>query len=99
MNEYRIPDGQGRDRKKHATKLDRYPTALIDEIYLDNAKDYLRFLPKDLPKTFTSSDFCRLSNCKLHIAQRALNVLTKLGIFRVIGKDGRKNKYEISDFS
>ena len=99
VNEYRIPDGQGRDRKKHATKLDRYPTALIDEIYLDNAKDYLRFLPKDLPKTFTSSDFCRLSNCKLHIAQRALNVLTKLGIFRVIGKDGRKNKYEISDFS
>lgn len=99
VNEYRIPDGQGKDKKKHATKLDQYPTSLIDEIYLDNAKDYLRFLPKDLPKTFTSSDFCRYANCKLYVAQRALNILTKLGIFRVVGKEGKKNKYEILDFS
>lgn len=99
VNEYRILDGQGKDKKKRATKLDRYPTALIDEIYLENKKDYLRFLPKDLPKVFTSSDFCRLSKCKLFVAQRALNILTKLGIFCVIGKEGRKNKYEILNFS
>ena len=99
VNEYRIPDGYGKDKKKRATKLDRYPTALVNEIYLDNAKDYLRFLPSNLPKTFTSFDFCKVSKCKLYVAQRALNILTKIGIVRIVGKDGKKNKYEIFDFS
>lgn len=99
VNEYRIPDGQGKDKKKHATKLDCYPTALIDEIYLENEKDYLRFLPKDLPKVFTALDFSRASKCKLFVAQRAVNILTKIGLLHVIGKDGRKNKYEILNFS
>ena len=99
VNEYRIPDGQGKDKKKRATKLDRYPTALVDEIYLETAEDYLRFLPKDLPEIFTSAEFSRIARCRLFVAQRALNILTKLGLLQVIGKDGRRNQYKILDFS
>lgn len=99
VNEYRAQDGYGKDKKKRATKLDCLPVSLQDEFYLENPEDYRRFLPKTLPKIFTSSDFCLAANCKLFIAHRALNILTKIGLLHIVGKDGRKNKYEILDFS
>jgi len=99
VNEYRIQDGYGKDRKKRATKLDSVPVDLKDEFYLEKKEDYLRFLPKDLPEIFTSSDFGSASKCKLYIAQRALNILTKIGLLVIIGKDGKKNLYKILSFS
>ena len=97
VNEYRILDGYGKDRKKHATKLDRYPTALIDEIYLEKAEDYRRFLPSDLPEKFSSSDFRIAAKCDLFTAQRALNIFSKLGLVRISGKKGRQKMYAVSD--
>ncbi|MBQ3489292.1 MAG: hypothetical protein IJA86_01715 [Clostridia bacterium] len=98
VNEYRAQDGYGKNKKKRATKLDSVPVSLQDEFYLETKEDYLRFLPQNLPNIFTSSDFCQAAKCKLFIAQRALNILTKIGILRMIGKEGRKNKYEILNF-
>lgn len=99
VNEYRAQDGYGKDKKKRATKLDSVPIALKDEFYLEKKEDYFRFLPKDLPKTFTSSDYARAFGCKLFVAQRAVNILTKIGILHIVGKDGKKNKYKILHFS
>lgn len=93
VNEYRVPDGYGKDRKKRATKLDRYPTALIDEIYLEKAEDYLRFLPKNLPSEFSSSDFRIAARCDLFTAQRALNIFSSIGLIQPMGKKGRYKTY------
>ena len=99
VNEYRIPDGYGKDKKKHATKLDRYPTALIDEIYLETAKDYRRFLPENIPSEFSSSDFRIAAKCDLYTAQVSLNILSKIGLIREIGKKGRYKTYIIEESS
>ena len=99
VNEYRIPDGQGKDRKKHATKLDRYPVALIDEIYLENAEDYRRFLPKNLLPEFSSSCFRIAAKCDLYTAQRSLNILSKIGLIKTIGRKGRYKIYKIAEIS
>ena len=96
VNEYRILDGYGKDKKKRATKLDRYPTALIDEIYLENAEDYRRFLPDELPEAFASSDFRIAAKCDTFTAQRSLNILSQLGILECIGRRGRQKAYRIS---
>ena len=96
VNEYRIPDGYGKDRKKRATKLDRYPTALIDEIYLEKAEDYCRFIPEDLPCEFSSSDFRIAAKCDLCTAQRALNIFSKIGLIQTVGKNGRYKVYTIA---
>lgn len=95
VNEYRMLDGYGKDKKKRATKLDRYPTALIDEFYLEKPEDYRRFLPEGLPQTFSSSDFRIAAKCDLFTAQRAVNVLVNLGLLEIVGKEGRKNVYSI----
>ena len=99
VNEYRILDGYGKDKKKRATKLDRYPTALIDEIYLACVDDYRRFLPSSLPEEFSSSDFRIAAKCDLRTAQIALNIFSKLGLVRETGKKGRKKMYVISAVS
>ena len=99
VNEYRIPDGYGKDRKKRATKLDRYPTDLIDEIYLEKADDYHRFLPENLLPEFSSSDFRIAAKCDLYTAQRSLNVLSKIGLIEVVGKKGRYKAYRIAEIS
>lgn len=99
VNEYRIPDGQGKDKKKHATKLDRYPVALLGEIYLEGAEDYRRFLPKALSSEFSSSDFCIAAKCDLYTAQRSLNVLSKIGLIEMIGRKGRYKIYRIKEIS
>ena len=97
VNEYRILDGYGKDKKKRATKLDRYPTALVDEIYLACADDYRRFLPSSLPEEFSSSDFRIAAKCDTFTAQRSLNILSQLGILECIGRKGRQKAYMISD--
>ena len=99
VNEYRIPDGQGKDRKKHATKLDRYPTDLVDEIYLEKAEDYCRFLPENLPPEFSSADFRIAAKCDFYTARISLNILSKIGLIQEIGRKERRKFYTISDFS
>ena len=95
VNEYRLLDGYGKDNKKHATKLDRYPTDLIEEFYLGSAEDYRRFLPSDLPEEFSSSDFRIAAKCDMFTAQRSLNILAKLGLICAVGKKGRRRIYTI----
>lgn len=99
VNEYRVLDGYGKDKKKRATKLDRYPTALMDEFYLEKAEDYQRFLPICLPEKFSTSEFRIAAKCDMYTAQRSLNILSKIGLLQVIGKKGRQNLYSVSDIS
>ena len=99
VNEYRIPDGYGKDKKKHATKLDRYPVALIDEIYLEKAEDYRRFLPENLPSEFSSSDFRIAAKCDMNTARVSLNILSKIGLIKPVGKKGRYKTYTVTEFS
>ena len=95
VNEYRILDGYGKDKKKHATKLDRIPSALLDEIYFQSPEDYKIFLPEGLSGRFTSEDYQKAASCARWIAQRTLNILVKLNLIAETGKKGRFKEYEI----
>ncbi len=92
--EYRLLDGYGKDQKKHATKLDLIPSALLDEIYFETPCDYLRFLPDTLPENFTSADYRALMKIPSHTATAALGVLHALGLIEQNGKKGRAFTYQ-----
>lgn len=94
VNEYRALDGYGKDKKKRATKIDRIPTALLDEIYLETPADYRLFLPEGLEGAFTADDYQKALGCPRWIAGRALNVLAHLGLLRECGRRGRAKLYE-----
>lgn len=93
VTEYRLTDGQGKDRKQHASKIKRIPEEFLREIAIDCREDYLGFLPKTLPQTFTVDTLSRESGANLRSAGAALRILRELRLIDRIGKEKRKYLY------
>ena len=92
--EYRKLDGWSKDRKKGSSRYERIPVDIIDEICIHNKWDFNNLIPQDMPESFTSKDFKKLSALSLKNAQTAINVLQHIGVIKQIGKTGRLHLYE-----
>ena len=58
MEETKLLDGYGPNKKKRATKYDRLPLRLLEEIHLDCPDDYRMLIPIEL-EHFTSAEFAK----------------------------------------
>lgn len=81
----------GRRWKNGTTRLERIPTALLDEAFLGGRSNYYDLLPKTLPSRFTAADFVKAAKRNRRFAQGALRVLTELSVIERCGKE--KNAY------
>ena len=88
LEEYHLLDGRGKSRKQHATRLDRVPLALLDEVQFDHPADYRRLLPPGLPERFCARDLAGLSGMALPVARMLLNMLSYLELLTPAGKSG-----------
>ncbi len=95
MEEYRILDGWSKDKKKGSTKTDKIPTSPVAEWRIDTQEDFLRFLPDDLPETFTSKDVSALCKIPAQTASTLLNILYDLKLIDRIGKAGNAYLYTV----
>jgi hypothetical protein len=93
LEEYKFLDGWSEDKKKGATRCDRIPTELVEEIVISGPKDYQLLIPESLTDEFTSKDFKKASRLPMHHAQTALNILYYVGAVRRIGKKGNSFVY------
>lgn len=93
MDEYRLLDGWSKDKKSGATKCDRIPTKLIDELSINSVEDYYKFIPDNLPTNFTVKDYRKAAKIKLKDAQAAVNILNHLDTIKRIGNKGRAYLY------
>ena len=93
--EYRMLDGYGRDKKKRATKCDKFPLKLVAEYDIETPKDYMMLLPAELPDTFTAKEFARLANIPPGLSQTTLLLLSELAIVTRTGKQGNAYIYEL----
>ncbi len=82
-----------RRRRYKGMKREKCPTALLKEIILEKAADYLVFLPEGLPERFTKADVQRL--CRSTDASLMLSVLEFTGTVRRTGKKGNAILYEV----
>jgi len=94
IEETKLLDGWSRDKKKGATKYDKLPTELLDEISIEKKEDYLQMLPEALPGKFTSADYKKATGLRADKASRCVNVLKDVGVIEQIGKDGRFYVYK-----
>jgi ribosomal protein S25 len=94
MEEYRCLNGWSRDKKKGSTRFDRIPIEIIDEVRVDSPVDFLKFVPDELKKQFTSKDFAKTAKIRLDIAQTALNILHHTEVVQRVGKQGNMYVYE-----
>lgn len=96
LEEYRNLNGWRDNRKRGSSRYERIPIEIVDEVLIENPKDYLKLIPAGLPEQFTSRDYKKASGLSLGMAQIAVNVLSHVGALRQIGKQGRLNLYEIN---
>lgn len=97
MEEYRMLDGYGKDKKKRATKCDKFPLKLVAEYDIETPQDYMMLLPPELPETFTTKEFARLAKIPLSLSQTSLLLLYELGIVLRTDKQGNSYVYELND--
>lgn len=95
LDEYRLLDGYGKERKKGSTQVQRIPRSAPELIRLQTPEDYAALLPKDLPECFTASQFAKLAKLKSRQAYSAIHVLEALGIVQEDGTVGKAKGYSL----
>ena len=94
MDEYKILNGWGKQRKNNASKYDRIPNRFVEEVCIERREDYLQFIPYDLPEPFTVKEYAKATKCGERVAGVALNLLNYLEIVKRVGKKGNAFLYE-----
>ena len=97
LEETRILDGYSKDLKKGATKINKYPLDLYEEVDIWGKNDYLKFIPDGLATLFTSTSYAKAAKIRKTDAQLALNILNYLGVVKRIGKDKNQYIYQINE--
>ena len=91
IEEYRILDGYGKEKKNRASKYERFPVSLLGDVALYEPEDYaFYFLPDTLgPLPFTAAEYSRASGIRGKAAYAVLHLLLRLGILEEGEKQGR----------
>ncbi len=87
MEETKLLDGWSRDKKRGATKHDRIPVGLVDEMLLERVEDYRMMIPPEL-SNFTTREYAKSTKIPLAHAQTALNIFYSLEVVERVGKQG-----------
>ena len=97
MEEYKLLNGRGKNRKIRASRYDRIPTELVQEMEIDCPRDFMQFVPLELENAFTSREFAKAAHISLPLAQTALNILYHMETVLRVGKKGKLYLYEINE--
>ena len=89
--DYKYLDGYGAQRKIRASRGERVPDELLDEIDLHDSEDYLTLLPENLEEPFTTKMLAKAVKRPVSHAQAAVNVLYTVGALERVGRE--KNTY------
>lgn len=101
MEEYRYQNGYGKDKKRHATRMERIPLSLCEEVTLTAPRDYLSaFLPPDLIGVpFTQKAYEKATRLKSRYAYSALQILIDQGVLAHIANEGKAFVYQTKELS
>ncbi len=98
MEEYRLLNGWSRDKKKGSCRYDRIPSCFVEEIAVDEPKDYMQFIPYELAEPFTSQQFAKAAHIRKSLAQTVLNILTHMECVVRVGKEGNSYLYGVKEW-
>lgn len=96
VEETKLLDGWSQDKKRGATKYDRVPVDLIDEMLFERVEDYRMMIPPELSE-FTTREYAKSAKIPLGQAQTALNIFHYLNLVERIGKKGNSYIYEVRE--
>ena len=94
ITEYRKSVKKSYRNHKGYELLERMPSAIAEEVYVDGKNDFGKLVPSTLSSPFTSADLAKAIKRQRHVAQTALNILLHVGAVRRVGKDKNSYLYE-----
>ena len=95
IEEYKLLNGWSKDKKKGASRYDRIPTQLVEEVEINCLRDYMQFVPYELESEFTSKEFAKAAHIPVSLAQNVLNILYHVGTVTRVGKKGQQYLYAV----
>lgn len=96
--EIRVNDGKGSWRRRGWSIHDRRIIRVVDNHILQGAKDYLIFIPDDLPEEFNTHEFAVASDLPKHLAYKMVYCLRKMTLLEKTRKQARSYLYKRSKF-
>lgn len=93
VEEYRLLDGYGKERKARASRYEKIPTALCGTVTLEKREDYRMFLPDSLPERFTAAQYAKAAGQRGRNAYYALHMLVGAGLLVEGEKLGRAQSW------
>lgn len=97
MEDFKLLNGYGEDKKKRAARFERIPTELIDIITLEAATDYAILIPPSLGERFTAAEFAKGAKMTRRAAGYAIQTLVSLGVIEHIDTEKRTYIYRRTD--
>ncbi len=94
IEETKLLDGYGPNKKKRATKYDRLPLRLLEEIHLDCPDDYRMLIPIEL-EHFTSAEFAKATGIYKEEGTTAMQILNELGVVERVDRTKKGYIYEV----
>ena len=94
IEEFNFLNGRTETRKKGATRYERVPTVLLDEIDYAVREDFLSLIPEGLPDPFTVKDFAKAAKVNKETAAYAVGILRELLLVDRCGKSGNSYLYK-----
>jgi hypothetical protein len=93
--EYWREDGKGSWRRQGWSIADRRLLGVVDLLTLAQPQDFRRFLPPDLPDSFTNRDLARALKQPVRSIQKMTYCLNAMGVLEQTGKRGNSNLYTL----
>ncbi len=84
--EIRCKDGKGSWRRKGISIVDRKLVQVVEKVIFKEAKDFMRFLPEELPRDFTNKDLAKMLKITIYKARKVTYCLKKIMIIKEVGK-------------
>ena len=97
MEEYRLLNGWSRDKKKGSERYDRIPTVFVEELCINDIRDYMQLIPYELPERFTVKDFAKCAKIPARLAGTILLIFNDLKLVTRVGKSGNSYIYEVNE--
>ena len=97
MEEYRLQDGWGRGGKRGSHRYDRMPVRLAGRCLLSEPRDYMQFIPENLPDEFTTAEFAAAAGKKPAGFSIVTAFLRELKLLELAGRRGRAYLYRVND--
>jgi hypothetical protein len=84
--EIRCKDGKGSWRRKGISIVDRKLVQVVEKVTFREGKDFLRFLPEELPMNFTNKELSKTLKITVFKARKVTYCLRKMNIIKEVGK-------------